>query len=175
MLPELLIAYTSRAGSTAEVAEALGESLREAGILVEVGPMSQVESLQGWKALILGAPLYIGRFPRVLNKFFHRHREGIELLRPWCFVLGPTQDVSKDFEAARIQAEKQFKKYPWFHPAELRILGGKWDPNTLPFPFSLLRRLPANPMSKIPASDIRDWAAIREWAKAIARQVKSAS
>ncbi len=175
MLPELLIAYTSRSGSTAEVAEALGVSLREAGILVEVRPMNQVESLLGWKALILGAPLYIGRFPGELHKFFRRNREGIELLRPWCFVLGPTQDVSKDFEAARIQAEKQLKKYPWFHPAELRILGGKWDPNTLPFPFSLLRRLPANPMSKIPASDIRDWAAIREWAKAIARQVKSAA
>jgi menaquinone-dependent protoporphyrinogen oxidase len=63
MLPELLIAYTTRAGSTAEVAEALGASVREAGPLVDVQPMSQLESLLGWKALIRGAPLYFGRFP----------------------------------------------------------------------------------------------------------------
>jgi menaquinone-dependent protoporphyrinogen oxidase len=175
MLPEVLIAYASRGGSTAEVAEALGASLREAGIMVQVQPMSQVESLTGWKALILGAPLYIGRFPGEFHSFFKRHRDTLDVLHPWCFVLGPTRNVPKDFEAARTQAEKQFKKYPQFHPVELRILGGKWDPNTMPFPFSLLRRLPANPMSKIPASDIRDWAAIREWAESIARQVRSAA
>jgi menaquinone-dependent protoporphyrinogen oxidase len=175
MLPELLVAYTSRGGSTAEVAEALGVSLREAGILVEVQPMGQVESFQGWKALIIGAPLYMGRFPSDLHKFFVRHRDAIDALHPWFFVLGPTRNDPKDFEGARTQAEKQFKKHPWFRPEEIRIFGGKWDPNTMGFPFSLLRRLPGNPIGKIPASDIRDWPAIREWAKAIARQVKSAA
>ena len=175
MLPELLIAYVTRGGSTAEVAEALGVSLREAGILVQVEPMNQVESLLGWKALIVGAPLYMGGFPGDLYKFFQRHRETLDVLHPWCFVLGPTRNNPKDFESARDQAEKQFKKYPWFTPAELRIFGGKWDPMTMPFPFSLLLKLPANPMRKIPASDIRDWAAIREWGQGIARQVKSAA
>ena len=175
MLPELLIAYTSRGGSTAEVAEAIGVSLREAGIMVEVQPMGQVESLLGWKALILGVPLYMGGFPGEFHKFFARHREALDVLHPWFFVLGPIQNVPKDFEAARTQAEKQLKRYPWFRPAEIRIFGGKWDPMTMPFPFSLLLKLPANPMRKIPASDIRDWAAIREWAQTIARQVKSAA
>ena len=174
MLPELLIAYVTRGGSTAEVAEALGATLRESGILVQVEPMNQVESLLGWKALILGAPLYMGRFPGDLYKFFSRRREALDVLHPWCFVLGPTRNEPKDFEAAHSQAEKQFRRYPWFRPTELHIFGGKWDPNTLPFPFSLLRHLPANPMNKIPASDIRDWAAIREWGQGIARQIKSA-
>jgi menaquinone-dependent protoporphyrinogen oxidase len=175
MLPELLIAYATRAGSTAEVAEAMGVSLREAGVMVEVQPMHLVESLQGWKSLILGAPLYVGHFPSEFHKFFTLHHEALTTLHPWCFVLGPTRDVPKDFEAARDQAEKQLKRYPWFGPRELRVFGGKWDPNTMGFPFNLLRRLPGNPMAKIPAMDVRDWAAIQQWAADIARQVKSAA
>src|SRR3974390_857076 len=101
MLPELLIAYTSRGGSTAEVAEAIGVSLREAGIMVEVQPMGQVESLLGWKALILGVPLYMGGVPGEVHKFFARHGEALDVLHPWFFVLGPIQNVPKDFEAAR--------------------------------------------------------------------------
>jgi menaquinone-dependent protoporphyrinogen oxidase len=175
MLPELLIAYATRAGSTAEVAEAMGVSLREAGVMVEVQPMHLVESLQGWKSLILGAPLYAGHFPSEFHKFFTRHRETLAWLRPWCFVLGPIQNIPKEFEGARIQAENQLQKYPWFRPAEIRILGGKFDPYTVPFPFSLMRRLPASLIRKIPAGDIRDWSAIHKWAADIARQVKSAA
>jgi len=175
MLPELLITYVTRAGSTAEVAEAMGVNLRQAGVMVEVQPMHLTESLLGWKGVVLGAPLYMGRFPSEFHKFFTRHRQALAALHPWCFVLGPTKDDAKDFAMAHDQAQKQLRKYPWFSPSEVRVFGGKFDPATMPFPFSLLRRLPANPMSKIPATDLRDWAAIREWATAIARQVKSAA
>ena len=77
----------------------------------------------------------------------------------------------KDFDAARNQATKQLGRYPWLRPVDLHVFGGKWNMNTLPFPFSLIGRLPA----KIPAEDIRDWAAIKEWATEIARQIKPAA
>jgi menaquinone-dependent protoporphyrinogen oxidase len=175
MLADLLIAYATRAGSTAEVAESLAASLREAGLLVEVQPMSQVESLLEWKALVIGAPLYFGRFPGEFHKFLARHREALELIHPWFFALGPTKDDPKIFEAARGEAEKELGKNPWLHLRELQVFGGKWDPRTMPFPFSLIKLLPMNPIGKVPASDIRDWVAIREWAQAIAPQVKSAA
>jgi len=175
MLPELLIAYASRAGSTAEVAEALGAGLREAGLLVEVQPISEVESVRGWKALIVGAPLYCGRFPGDFHKFLARHRDALEILHPWCFVLGPTKAEARLFESARAEAEKELGRHPWLPLRELHVFGGKWDPRTIPFPFSLVKLVPANPVGKIPASDVRDWAAIRAWAHAIARQVKSAA
>jgi menaquinone-dependent protoporphyrinogen oxidase len=109
-----------------------------------------------------------------LHKFFDRHRDALQNLHPWCFVLGPTENTPKFFNASRAEAEKQFAKYPWFSPAETRIFGGKWDPKTLPFPMSLIKLLPANPIGKIPASDIRDWDAIRTWATEIAAQLQSA-
>lgn len=175
MLPELLVTYTTRGGSTAEVAEALGEGLRSGGVMVEVQPMRYVESLQDWTAIILGAPLYMGRFPRELHRFLADHCDAIQALRCWFFVLGPTENTLKDFDAARQQAEQQLAKYPWFQPAELRILGGRFDIQHLPFPYSLLRHLPFLPMNKFPSSDIRDWPAIRTWGQAIARKIKPAA
>ena len=81
----------------------------------------------------------------------------------------------RDFESARRQAEKQLSRYPWLHSAELHIFGGRWSMQHLPFRFSLVRRLPGNPLGRIAAEDIRDWAAIREWSLAIASQIRPAA
>ena len=75
-----------------------------------------------------------------------------------------------DFDAARKQAEKQLRQYPWIKPVEVHVLGGRWSMEKLPFPISLIRRLPV--MKKVPASDIRDWRAIRAWALNVAHQIK---
>ena len=42
MSNKILVAYASRAGSTAGVAEAIGKTLTESGVQVEVRPMASV-------------------------------------------------------------------------------------------------------------------------------------
>ncbi|MGO9434019.1 MAG: flavodoxin domain-containing protein [Terracidiphilus sp.] len=171
----ILIAYATRSGSTREVASAVGAALREAGLDVEVLPVDQVSSLDGKTAVLLGAPLYIGSLPKEFHKFLVSHRARLAPLRTWCFVLGPTRTEPGDFEVAGKQAQKELARHAWLHPVEIKVFGGKWDVKGLPFPFSLARYLPMNPMNKIPPSDIRDWPAIHEWGKGIARQLKSAA
>lgn len=137
--------------------------------------MREVQSLAEWPAVIVGAPLYIGRFPDEFHEFLARHLEVLALRRPWCFVLGPTRTVAADFLAAQKQAETQLARYPWFRPASLKIFGGRWGLEHLTFPFSLVRHLPVSLLSKIPPADIRDWTAIREWAQEVARHIKPAA
>jgi len=175
MQSSVLIAYATRSGSTADVAVAIAAAMREAGVPAEVVPVSQVNSLAGREAVILGTPLYIGRFPKEFREFLHLHQDALRAMHPWFFALGPTRRETKDFEAARNQAQKQLTRYPWLRLADLHVFGGRWSTSNLPFPFSLLRRIPGNPLGKIPAEDIRDWAAIREWAAGIARTIKSAA
>ena len=43
MPAEVLIAYCTRSGSTAEVAEAISETMKRAGLLVDVKPMAEVQ------------------------------------------------------------------------------------------------------------------------------------
>ena len=175
MLASVFVAYTSRSGSTAEVAQAIVASMRKSGLAVDIAPVSQVASIPRMTAIVLGAPLYMGRFPKEFHRFLALHRSALEILKPWCFVLGPTRTNPSDFEAARNQAIKQMSRYNWFCPADVRVFGGRWDPKTLPFPFSLAARLPGHPLEKIPAADVRDWGEIDKWAAGIARQIKPAA
>jgi menaquinone-dependent protoporphyrinogen oxidase len=175
MLASVFVAYSSRLGSTAEVAQAIAASIRKSGLVVDIAPVSQVGSIPRMTAVILGAPLYIGRFPKEFHRFLARHRVALEILKPWCFVLGPTQAKPGDFEAARHQAIRQLAPYKWFCPADVHVFGGRWDPRHLPFPFSLVTRLPGHPLDKIPAADVRDWTEIEQWATWIARQVEPAA
>ena len=64
MSTSVLISYTTRSGSTKEVAEAIAATLRDAGLWPDLLPMSQTMSLRGQSSVILGAPLYMGRLPK---------------------------------------------------------------------------------------------------------------
>jgi menaquinone-dependent protoporphyrinogen oxidase len=175
MSASILIGYATRGGSTAEVARAIGVALQEGGLAPEVLPVDRIQSIEPQTSIILGAPLYAGRFPKEFHKFLTTHRTSLAATHCWCFVLGPTRAEPADFDAAKKQAEKQLARYSWFNPVELHIFGGRWDSNHIPFPFSLVRRIPGNPLGRIPAADVRDWSAIRAWAAGIASQFKPAA
>jgi len=170
MPSEVLIAYCTRSGSTREVADRIAETMRKSGLLAEAKPIAEVRSIPQGTAMLLGTALYIGHFPREFHEFLERFRKQLQGVRPWIFVLGPTEKERKQFAAAEEQARKELGKHPWLHAADMRVLGGKFDPQhlNLPFPMGLIMKLPANPMRRLPASDIRDWDWIDRWAEAIA-------
>lgn len=164
----VLVAYSTRTGSTEEVAKAIVEVLREAQFTVDVARMRELRTLGRYSAVILGAPLYVGQMPGELHRFLARFRVQLGGLPQWFFVLGPIEGKPAEFSKAGEQAEKQLRRYGWFQPLEIKILGGRFDVDHMPFPFSLARRLPAFPVKDIPAMDVRDWKDIRAWASVIA-------
>jgi menaquinone-dependent protoporphyrinogen oxidase len=54
------------------------------------------------------------------------------------------------------------------------MFGGKYDPSKLSFFHRLLTALPASPLHGLPASDLRDWTAIRAWANDLAAKLQPA-
>lgn len=71
--PKVLVAYGTRNGSTAGIAEIIGTTLLEEGLAAEVHPANQVRSLAGSDAVILGGALYAGRSHRDARRFARRH------------------------------------------------------------------------------------------------------
>jgi len=60
----VLVAYATRYGSTLEVAEEIARVLRQSGLLVDDLSVREVKSLDGYRAVVVGVPLYIGKFLR---------------------------------------------------------------------------------------------------------------
>jgi menaquinone-dependent protoporphyrinogen IX oxidase len=135
--------------------------------------MAIVDAIPEGTPVILGVALYVGHFPKEFHGFLRRFERELGNARPWIFVLGPTDKDPKHFAQAEEQARKELAKYPWLHAADVRVMGGKFDPQhlKLKFPFSLVMKFPGNPMRRMPASDTRDWEWIRRWVRAIAERV----
>jgi menaquinone-dependent protoporphyrinogen oxidase len=159
MSSSVLVGYATRYGSTREVAEAVAVSLRECGLEVEVHPLSEVSTLAGYSAVVLGAPLFMFRWHKDALRFLSRHRIALMERPVAVFALGPTHDPydESEWRDSRAQLNQELATFPWFRPAALEMFGGKYDPAYLHFPINLL-------VGKEPASDLRDWTAIRAWA-----------
>lgn len=169
MSTTILVAYATRYGSTQEVAEAVAATLREHGREVALQPMHNVRSLEEYGAVVLGAPLFMFHWHKDALHFLERHRAAL-IARPVAvFALGPFHDDAKEYQEVREQLNKELSKYPWLTPKAIAIFGGKFDPATLAFPYNLLPAL-----KNMPASDVRDWAAIRAWAGDLATTLEPA-
>lgn len=100
---------------------------------------------------------------------FHWHKDALHFLsryrktlaeRPLViFALGPVHDPydEKEWSDSCTQLDKELSKFPWLKPVALKMFGGKYDPTKLRFPLKYFT-------GEEPASDIRDWTAIRSWA-----------
>jgi len=165
----VLVAYASLHGSTRDVAEAIAEILRERGLQVDCAAAQEVRALEGYDAVVLGAALYIGRFHKDASRFLRQHQQALSGLPIAIFAMGPFHDEEKEWRDVRGQLTRQLGKFAWIHPVACEVFGGVFDPRKLRFPFTLI---PA--FRKMPASDIRDWSAIRAWSKEVAVKLQPA-
>lgn len=168
MPTKILLAYASKYGSTREVAEAIATSLSAAGLTVDLLPARKVASLAGYRAVVLGAPFYIGSWHKDALQFLARHQAALTSLPVTVFALGPTHPGDEAQGDPRGQLDETLAKHPWLKPVTAEMFGGKYDPARLRLPDSLLAMLPASPLHGAPASDLRDWGVIRSWASSLA-------
>ena len=169
MSASILVGYATRYGSTQEVAEAVAATLRTGGREVDLQPMQTVRTLDGYRAIVLGAPLYLGSWPKDARRFLAQYQAALAARPVAIFALGPLGTDEKDLQASRAQLDKELAKFPWLTPLAVAVFAGKYDPQKLNLPHKLLAALPASPLYHRPASDLRDWAAIRAWAGSLSR------
>ena len=151
MSKSILLAYATRYGSTQEVAEAIAAELREAGLEIDIQAMQEVRTLDNYDAVVLGAAIYNTRWHPDAHNFLAQHQEALSRRPVAIFALGPLSTSDAAMRNSRRQLDKELKKYLWLKPAALEMFVGKIDPMKLGFFDRLMT----------PASDHRDWDAIR--------------
>lgn len=164
----ILVAYATRYGSTQEVAEQVAATLRENGHEVDLQPAGQVQTVDDYRAVVLGTPLYIGRWLKDARRFLTRHQEALTERPVAVFSLGPTGEGEEEWEGVRGQLDKELAGFPWLEPVSVALFGGRYDPAKLGLFHRMLASLPASPLYQMPASDVRDWERIEAWANDLA-------
>jgi menaquinone-dependent protoporphyrinogen oxidase len=170
MTSSILVAYATKYGSTQEIAEAIALRLRERGMEVEIQPMKKVRFIAEYHAVVLGAPMYMFHLMKTALQFLTRFRADLTEKPTAIFSLGPFNDVEKEWTEVRGQFDKELAQFPWFKPVAKEVFGGKFDPTQLRFPLNIMPGL-----KQMPASDIRDWTKIRNWANELVSEFQPKS
>ncbi|MDO9086472.1 MAG: flavodoxin domain-containing protein [Anaerolineaceae bacterium] len=167
MTTKILIGYATRYGSTQEVSEVIASTLREAGFEVDVKLVQEIKSLSDYKAVILGAPLFMFHWHKDVLRFLSRNQKILLDTQVAIFSLGPTHDPydEQEWRDSWSQLNKELENYSWLMPVEIEMFGGRYDPDLLKFPLKMMA-------GKTPASDIRDWDMIRAWADKLGGKLK---
>jgi menaquinone-dependent protoporphyrinogen oxidase len=145
----VLMAYATRNGSTQEVAEAIAGALAETGAQATVRPARAVrESVRGYDLVVVGAPLYSGRWHRDAHRFLNRHRRELGTVPVAVFGMGPREDTESAWQRSRAQLDRALARRGWLSPVAVTVFGGVDPPG---------RRAGQR-------RDLRDWKAVHAWA-----------
>ena len=159
MSARILVAYATRNGSTAEIAQAIGRELVSAGHAVDVAEIKNISTLADYTAIVIGGPLYMGSVDGAVGKFVGNYREQLLKLPVAAFVVG-LAPKNPDPGAVEMAMAAMIKSLGTVTPATLTLFAGKLDPAKVNF---VMRKFLE--MAKIPAGDLRDWDAITAWAR----------
>lgn len=157
---QVLVAFASRYGTTQEAAEKVAEAMRESRPDVEVKPLREVRSLEGYRAVVIGAPLYMFHWHKDAIAFLKRFQHALADVPLAIFAVGPVNPVEKEFADARAQLDKELAGFTWLRPVDIRVFGGRFDPHALRFPHNLMPG-----MKKLPVTDARDLDAVAAWGR----------
>ncbi|WP_328494698.1 flavodoxin domain-containing protein [Streptomyces sp. NBC_00414] len=90
MPKRVLVAYGTKNGSTARIAEAVAAVLRKDGLTVESLPARSVAGgIASYDAVVVGGGLYAGRWHRDARRFLRRRRGELAGRPVWLFSSGP--------------------------------------------------------------------------------------
>lgn len=161
MNPRVLIAYASKAGSTAETAVRMGETLSRRGCSVDVRPVSKVTDLASYQAVVLGSTIRIGSLLPEMMTFVKNNQAALQQKPLSLFIMCMT--LEKDNEETRKTVSAYLEPVrALVQPASEGLFAGTMIPGKL----SLIERLMMKAM-KTPVGDFRQWDQINSWTESI--------
>ena len=167
MSNRILVTYASRAGSTAEIAEAIGRTLTESGAQVDIIPMRDVKDLMPYRAVVAGSAIRGSKWLPEAIQFMRTHRSMLAQKRFAMFTVCITM-------AMRNAGKYRSGVMGWVAPVRAMVkplseglFAGMLDFGKLPYNWDTLMLRLTVALGIFPRGDHRDWKAIRSWAESL--------
>lgn len=187
-MKKILVTYATMAGSTAEVAQVVGEELAKGGVQVDVLAINEVADIEAYDAVVVGAPMIMGWHRHAL-RFLRAHRRAFQHIPLAVFVLAVslTQIGEMDVAGVPVTVDEKLPRPPEVagqlkfkeryarlgnylrpilrathpvKPASIAVFGGRLEYGRLKWWAVLFVML----VIQAAAGDRRNWPAIRAWA-----------
>ena len=156
----------SKRGSTAEIADAIADALRQSGLNVDCKPADEVGSLDPYDAVVLGSAVYMKRWRGDAKHFLRKHGDELSRLPFWVFSSGPVGDPVKAPDRSWLEPPRIIGRAQQLGVRDHVVFGGQvpTEPHG-PIERSMLKNTPEQ------YRDRRDWDEIRAWARRIASEL----
>jgi menaquinone-dependent protoporphyrinogen oxidase len=122
--------------------------------------MKSVSSLEGYNAVVIGAPFYMGNIMADVGKFTKRFHDVLLAKLPLAAFAVGLAPLGKDPAGIDNAMKKLQKTLEPLAPVAITIFAGRLDPAKL----SWFQKWITNKV-KSPVGDFRDWTAIAAWAR----------
>jgi menaquinone-dependent protoporphyrinogen oxidase len=153
----ILVAYASRCGATAEIAQALGRDLQSRGYKPEVLPVAKVSQLRGYQAVLLGSAVRAGNWLSEATDFVRQRQREIQAV-PNAFFSVHMMNIGDDEKSrnGRLRYLDRVRKI--MRPDSEVFFAGRMDMDRLSFGERLICKVMGGS-----SKDLRNWPAIHAW------------
>jgi menaquinone-dependent protoporphyrinogen oxidase len=163
MRGHILVAYATRAGSTAEVAGTIGQVLRDSVLDVDVRPVKGVTDVTGYDALVLGSAIWAGKPLPEMRQFVANQHGALARLPVAYFILCDTlredTPANRQIALGYLAPLREMKQ-----PVSMGLFAGARDFSKI---HPLLRWFVMH-VFRLAEGDWRNWSQIRAWAAELA-------
>ncbi len=162
MNERILVAYASQHGATAGIADAIGQTISEAGAAIDVRRVQEVTDLSPYRAAVIGSAIHSGKWMPEAMEFVQAHQAELSRMPSAiflvCGMLASSTTPYRDQVPNWLEPVRAL-----VHPVAEGHFAGAILYKNYKFMESLGMRVFAASI-KIGEGDYRDWDAIRAWA-----------
>ena len=169
---KILVAYASKHGSTAEVAEFIGQIFREHDIDTTVNKVGDIQSVEGYDAFVLGSPVYASLWLTEMSQFLERF-EGELSKKPVYYWMNCIRVLEPDGIKHALNEYVYKPTMDKIGVLDIGVFGGKLNLDEIDWQerWTLAARYEGEQLPGTRTDDYRDWNAISAWAKHIREQI----
>jgi menaquinone-dependent protoporphyrinogen oxidase len=161
---KILVTYASRFGSTEGVAKAIGKTLSENGVVVDVLPMKEVRDLSAYQGVVAGSAINAGAWLPEARHFMEAHRAELAT-KPFAAFLVCMTLTMRNADQYRSHITTWLAPVrSLVHPVSEGLFAGALNINKIPSFGDRMKFRLSVLFGVWKEGDHRDWNAINNWA-----------